>query len=474
MVRDRSPEHDDALIDDIACYLRDPRYLRVDGRPLLVVDRPRRLPDPRATAERWRERCRLRGIGDIMLACSEECGRDEPSVIGFDAAIAFASDVGGSPEITGTVRRLNPEFRGHVYDYRRLVVAHDGDSARAYPYFPTVSPGLDDQARNPGSSRIYLHAAPRRYETWLSNVLRDLVHRVPEQDRRLIFVNAWNRWAEGAYLEPDARLGYAYLAATRRALTRAAADEARQPDPSGESRPVCVVIHAYYPELLDEMLPLLGRWPLAHRLIVTTVPEVAAAVKERLAPLQVDAELRVHENRGRDVLPFLRVANELADRGEWLVVKLHTKRSQHRADGDDWRRELLAKLMAVRSARRCRAAFAEFPRLGMLAPEAHIVSMRSYWDDNRDNVHYLCRRLGIAEADPEREIFAAGSMFWARLDALRPLLDLHLDEAEFEAEEGQVDGTMAHAIERVLPLAVRQAGLYFASTSAPAVEAHAP
>jgi lipopolysaccharide biosynthesis protein len=64
-------------------------------------------------------------------------------------------------------------------------------------------------------------------------------------------------------------------------------------------------------------------------------------------------------------------------------------------------------------------------------------------------------------------------MFWARLDALRPLLDLHPDEADFEGEAGQLAGTMAHAIERFMTLVVNQSGSYLASTSRPAVDASA-
>ena len=196
--------------------------------------------------------------------------------------------------------------------------------------------------------------------------------------------------------------------------------------------------------------------------------------RERLARFGLDADCRIYENRGRDILPFLRVANELADSGEELVLKLHTKRSTHRVDGDIWRRDLLDKLAGPANVQRLYRAFAEFPRLGMIAPEGHVLTTRLYWGWNEENVHYLCRRMGIAGAESSPEVFVAGSMFWARLDALRPLLDLHLDEAEFEAEGGHVDGTMGHAIERVMALAVKQAGLYLASTSQPSVECDAP
>jgi lipopolysaccharide biosynthesis protein/glycosyltransferase involved in cell wall biosynthesis len=471
IAQEHSPADDLAFIDYVSRYLRDPRYLRVDDRPLLIVSRPSLLPDPRATAQRWRERCRADGVGEILLAFSDAFDHFPPAHMGFDAAIEFAPNPAASSEITTGVRRLNSQFRGRVYDWQCFIEHSRRYEDLPYLYFRSVNPGWDDEARKPGRSDVFLHASPRGYESWLANALRDAVRRFPKPDHRVIFVNAWNRWAEAAYLEPDARLGYAYLAATRRALTRVAAEHGERVSTITSARHVCVVVHAYYPELLDEILALLRPWEVPYRLILTTAAETEPAVRERLACFGLRAECRVYENRGRDILPFLRVANELADAGEELLLKLHTKRSLHRRDGDIWRRDLLTKLVAPENAQRFREAFAALPRLGMIAPEGHILTMRFYWGSNREKVHCLCRRLGVTEADPTEEVFAAGSMFWARLDALRPLLDLHLDEDEFEAEGGQVDGTMAHAIERVMALVVKQSGLYLASTSQPSVDA---
>jgi lipopolysaccharide biosynthesis protein len=102
-------------------------------------------------------------------------------------------------------------------------------------------------------------------------------------------------------------------------------------------------------------------------------------------------------------------------------------------------------------------AIAADPKRGLIAAEGHEQPLHYYWGANRDTVDYLARRLGIDAPDPASDRFIAGSMFWARLAALRPLLDAQLDEWEFEPEAGQVDGTFAHAIERVVLLAARYA-----------------
>jgi lipopolysaccharide biosynthesis protein len=134
------------------------------------------------------------------------------------------------------------------------------------------------------------------------------------------------------------------------------------------------------------------------------------------------------------------------------VLKLHGKRSTHREDGDAWRRELLDKLLAPARAARILSAFAEDPRLGIVHAEGHLQPLHYYWGENEANVDYVCRLAGIPAPDVEHDSFVAGSMFWLRPDALRLLLDAHLGLLDFESEAAQLDGTLAHALERSFSL----------------------
>lgn len=441
-------DDDLAFIAHIAHYLADPRYLRVDGKPLLLVYRPGLLPDAAATAQRWRQWCRDNGIGEIYLAYTQSFERPDPRDIGFDAAVEFPPNLAPAPDISQTQHALHPDYRGSVLDWRALPAHYLGKPPAPYPLHPAVNCGWDNAPRRPGRGRTWLHAAPRRYRDWLRRTLAERCPPTPGGEAPLLFINAWNEWGEGAVLEPDTRLGHAWLAATAEALC---------PPPPAPGRP-CVLIHAYYPDVLAEILHTLQQSALPLRLVITTPAETAAAVEAVLAHARMQADIHVEENRGRDILPFLRVANRLLDEGEDVLLKLHTKRSTHRGDGDAWRREFTDALLGRENAAAILAAFAEDPALGLITPAAHLQPLHYYWGANAANVHYLCRRLGLPEADTGSEQFAAGSMYWLRLAALRPLLDAHLEEWEFEPEAGQVDGTLAHAIERIVLKAVTAAG----------------
>ena len=290
----------------------------------------------------------------------------------------------------------------------------------------------------------------------MDRAARDTAERIAASDPALLFVNAWNEWAEGAHLEPDRRHGYAHLEALRQGLRLAAACRSTAP---ASDAPVAVIIHAFYPELLEEILPRLRAAGLARHLFVTCTSEALAAVRAQVAEHGVtDASIVPVRNHGRDVAPFLRVATGLGPSRHPLLLKLHTKRSRHRKDGDRWREQLYANLLDPKRAEAARAALCASTGFGLLGPEGSVVTMKCYHGSNIERVRELAQRMGVASLDERYDSFIAGTMFYARTDAILPLLRLEIREDDFEPECGQIDGTLAHAIERAFSYSALAAG----------------
>ncbi|MCG6860509.1 MAG: glycoside hydrolase family 99-like domain-containing protein, partial [Chromatiaceae bacterium] len=216
-----SPADDLAFIAYISKYLRDRRCIRVGGRPLLILYRPDLLPDARATAERWRTWARENGIGELYLAYAQSFESTDPGDYGLDAAIEFPPNNTNPPIITDRVESLEKGFQGILFDWSVFPRRSRDYQPADYPIFRGVNPSWDNEARRPGCGAVFVGSSPRGYREWLENAIRDTVARSAESSARLIFVNAWNEWAEGAHLEPDQRYGYAYLQATRDALLSA-------------------------------------------------------------------------------------------------------------------------------------------------------------------------------------------------------------------------------------------------------------
>lgn len=221
--QNHSHADDLAHIEALLPAFRDKRYIRVDGKPLFLVYKTGLLPDPRKTAEIWREAAHRAGIGDLYLVRIEnalQASDPPPQDIGFDAAAEFAPHWGSiGPEIGGNLE-LNEAGRKAAplaYDYDRTMLTMLGRPAPAYRLFRGAFPSWDNHPRRERRPTIFVNSAPAKYAFWLSQIGRYTLEKFTG-DERLIFINAWNEWGEGCHLEPDERHGTRYLEATRLAL----------------------------------------------------------------------------------------------------------------------------------------------------------------------------------------------------------------------------------------------------------------
>lgn len=217
MAQEHSAADDLALIQYLESVLKDRRYIRIHGRPLILVYRIELLDDAARTADTWRQYCRDVGIGEIFLASVQSFGTTEdPRERGFDAAVEFPPH-GIAVSREPRPKLDNPDFVGQIYDYVATAERFMQRPLPGYPLFRAAMPGWDNTARRQDASNIFLGSSPEAYERWLRHVVEQSRWLNPPGER-IVFVNAWNEWAEGNHLEPDQRYGHAYLRATRRAL----------------------------------------------------------------------------------------------------------------------------------------------------------------------------------------------------------------------------------------------------------------
>lgn len=217
--QDHSSTDDIAFISHISRYLKLEKYIRVDGRPLVIIYRPDLFPDPAATASRLRTWCRENGVGEIYLAYTLSFVNGTPQEYGYDAAIEFPPNNMGLEPQTELVCPLGEQFEARIYDLTKLASRPNDTPSPGYKLFRGVTPQWDNTARRMNKSAIMLDGGPELYGSWLRHAAIDTAQRFRNKGERLVFINAWNEWAEGAYLEPDQDDGYGWLAATRNALT---------------------------------------------------------------------------------------------------------------------------------------------------------------------------------------------------------------------------------------------------------------
>ncbi|SMC28964.1 Glycosyltransferase WbsX [Andreprevotia lacus DSM 23236] len=246
IAQSHSPEDDIAMMQDVARHFADHRYIRFNGRPVLLVYRIDILPDPAATVQRWREVCRELGVGDPYLCAVQSFGIGDPTVHGFDAAVEFPPHGMIAAEWPGKQMDAVDDFTGRIFSYPDAARFALEKPAVDYPRFRGVMPSWDNTARRLRYGHCYYGSHPLLYRAWLAEVIEQA-----RQNDKLpvpaVFINAWNEWAEGCHLEPDLRYGSAWLDATK-----AAREQGPAPAPL-----LAAMLHGQQP---DAALPADAAW----------------------------------------------------------------------------------------------------------------------------------------------------------------------------------------------------------------------
>ncbi len=218
-----SDEDDLRFIHNIIPALRDPRYIRINGRPLLIIYCIGRFTA--RSIERWREECQRAGVGDIYVATTlrhalavPSLGKRDPRLFGCDGVMEFPPHDSHLQSIKTQMPELASDFRGDVWDYIELAAGHISKPSPPYTTFQGVMTAWDNTPRRGKTAWVFHPDSPEAYGFWLSTIVEQTIQRHANPDERLIFINAWNEWAEGAHLEPDQKHGRRWLEETKLSL----------------------------------------------------------------------------------------------------------------------------------------------------------------------------------------------------------------------------------------------------------------
>lgn len=241
-----------------------------------------------------------------------------------------------------------------------------------------------------------------------------------------------------------------------------------------DSTITAVVVHLYYTESWDLISSGLQKLTVPFDLFVS-LPAAKLDFSAEIKKTYPQAYIYEVPNRGRDVLPFVKLATILDDKGYQNVLKLHSKKSSHRKDGSEWLGDIVAGLLPndPKTLDKLMSALDD-QSTGVIGPEGQYLQLTVNFEANGVHMTNALKtiyhdRQKVNEVLQTKRIdygFFAGTMFWARMDALRPVIAQKFGVNKFAAEAGQIDGTFAHALERVFCLVPEIDGktLYTAGT----------
>ncbi len=208
------------VITDMSRFLKDSRYLTVAGKKLITVYRPSLMPRVKEVLRYWRKYCLEHEVGEIYLVAVKENTIERDWLKeGYDAVTEFHPGTlyAYCKNITNEMHTVRNDFAGEIFSYEDIVREKKYFQYDYPKLYRAVMPMWDNTARRNQKGMIFHGSTPELYKQWLRDVVKESRERT-DLEESMVFLNAWNEWGEGAYLEPDKRYGYAYLAATREVL----------------------------------------------------------------------------------------------------------------------------------------------------------------------------------------------------------------------------------------------------------------
>lgn len=233
-----------------------------------------------------------------------------------------------------------------------------------------------------------------------------------------------------------------------------------------EQKGIAIHLHLFYVDLLDEFLEYFSNIPYEFDLYIScirgsNIGEIQDRAKKILKNVR-KVKVKIFENRGRDIAPFYVGFHDELIYYEY-VLHVHSKKSKHiETGGSDWRRYSLDSLVgSEEQVKKIFDLFQNGQNIGLIYPECHPdIPMIGYtW---MGNLNQGTQFLSSMRIHCRNGLFnyPAGSFFWVKMDAIRPLMERNMTLADFPEEAGQIDGTFAHVLERALVYVVESCGYH--------------
>ncbi len=466
----------EAFLPMMLKFLSDPRYIRVEGKPLFLSLDTQVSSASESAFTAWRDYAREHDAGELQIwACRFSANaRDmELAARGADAEVEF-------PPIDIPTKRR--EFKDHTNTHSRVrsfnyallstyrkVLAHEQmkqlveHSDDKHPVHRTCVMTWNKplfQTDNPVEISKF---AAHFFYSWMVTDAAYTLWRFPKGSR-FLFINGWNGGAEESRLAPDARHGYTYLNTFSKALFalplyddfrvigERSANCLRFED-IGKTPRIAVHAHLYFLETMEELICELNQIPFRFDCYVSTDTVEKKTQIENAFAARCNAKCvsaACYPNRGRDVAPLLMQMAPVIDQYDYLL-HVHGKKSTIEALGSAWRKYLMRNLLGHPDyVRGIIAAFENDVRLGIVFPETFpLLNLEPVRADEQAVCERLLESCGYSPLLFSAPAYPAGNMFWARTKAVRRLFHIGLTVEDFPTEKGLITATLAHHIERI-------------------------
>ena len=288
----------------------------------------------------------------------------------------------------------------------------------------------------------------------------------PDKNAFILF-NAWNNYEENCYLEPSEELGFTYLNYLSKAIFNLDNDVIYVLNDLHNKCKVAIQIHIFYEDLIMDIINKTNNIPVKFDLYITiTSPEIKSRLENDIKIYSKTNyfEILIVENKGRDVLPFLKQIKTKFKYYKYLC-HIHTKKSLTAPElGNLWRNYLYNNLLGnTNIVSEILYEFENNEKLGFMFPETYFGIIQQFYlltEGTKNWMNFLATKLFSNYKVGELSNFPAGNMFWARIVAISQIFSYDFSKY-FPEEDDQTNDTIMHAIERIWLYLVKFNDFYY-------------
>jgi len=471
------------FICDIKKYTDDQRYIRIDNKPVIIVYNPCEIINVNIVFRKWRIYAKEIGIGEILIWTCRTGNYNEEN---YKFSKMINGEIEFPPNNINNIQLIEENSyinnkKAYLYNYQKLVEIKNknyenlSEKKRKLPLYRCVMLGWDNSARRENEWTTFINFSLNDFYKWINLSIKDSLKNIKKEER-FIFINAWNEWGEGTYLEPDKKYGYSNINTLSKAIYALPFNDKKKVINRNENIEInnklriAIQVHLFYIDIIDEIIVNLLYIPFKFDCYITTdTIEKSIQIKERIyGSNNINLSklvINIYKNKGRDIAPFLVQFSKYFTEYDYFC-HIHTKKTFNSEYGDDWRKYLYKHILgSSENIKGIINLFETDPSLGIVFPENYpVIEKQVKWSGNKDECKKILEKLGIKYELPNDVIFPVGNMFWARIKAVPDIFTAGYSFDDFQEENDQINSTLAHQIERIWVYIAQNNGFNYLKT----------
>jgi len=409
----------------------------------------------------WRKKSREYGIGEIFILADINIKKfkKQKNIKLFNGIYYFPKE---NSEIKLLIKNKNYfYYSGLIYENLLNLI----NIKRNYNIFRGSMIEWDNSPYKKDNYFNFDEYSPEKFYI-LNKIIIDWTKIHKNKKNRIIFINSWNNWIEGSYLEPDDIYGYASINALSKALFNLPFNNIYNNQLNFIKKKIAVQAHVYYEYLINEIIKKTNNIKIDFDLYITTTSINKKKIIENYVVKNSNANkyiIQITKNKGRDILPMITQLKKIIKNYKY-ICHIHSKKTKLPKLGKAWRRYLYENLLGNKEIiSEIISDFENNNKLGLIFPETFYKIIKLTWRTSKTIKKYMnlfLNKLFPGYNIKKNIVFPAGNMFWARVDSIYQVYEQNI-EKECPEELNMSYNTILHAVERIWLYVVKLNGFYY-------------